>query len=299
MIVDAHLDIGWNAISSGRGFLLPPAPGYVVSRSSLVAAEVGLVFATLYTAPARATRSMRTRFVYENAHEANLMATAQVNYYKASGLDLIGTRDELAAYARNWRKGRLAAILRDAQPMVVKIPEVDLRRGIARMGAQIKKVKGFRCVLANTTTFEIQNAQVVERWRVATIGRRVEPIQSMARVRLCTPPRKRGNRQVHHGGGIPLLRLFRKDFVNFLFLPGIEGAGSRSRCGGLIGRVSLPTEFLDLVHAHRAALRKDQSIQIRWNTGRRSSSACLLLSKRRPRHGQESKNRERKSKEQT
>ena len=111
MIVDAHLDIGWNAISSGRGFLLPPAPGYVVSRSSLVAAEVGLVFATLYTAPARATRSMRTRFVYENAHEANLMATAQVNYYRASGLDLIGTRDELAAYARNWRKGRLAAIL--------------------------------------------------------------------------------------------------------------------------------------------------------------------------------------------
>src|SRR5438046_8581467 len=54
---------------------------------------------------------MRTRFVYENAHEASLMATAQVNYYKASGLDLIGTRDELAAYARNWRKGRLAAIL--------------------------------------------------------------------------------------------------------------------------------------------------------------------------------------------
>jgi len=111
VIVDAHLDIGWNAISSGRGFLLPPAPGYVVSRSSLVAAEVGLVFATLYTAPARATRSMRTRFVYENAHEANLMATAQVNYYRASGLDLIGTRGELAAYARNWRKGRLAAIL--------------------------------------------------------------------------------------------------------------------------------------------------------------------------------------------
>ena len=111
MIVDAHLDIGWNAISAGRGFLQPPAPGYVVSRSSLVAAEVGLVFATLYTAPARARRSMRTRFVYESAHEAHIMAMAQVNYYRSCALDLIGTRAELAAYARGWRKGRLAGVM--------------------------------------------------------------------------------------------------------------------------------------------------------------------------------------------
>ncbi len=111
MIVDAHLDIGWNAISAGRGFLQPPAPGYVVSRSSLIAAEVGLVFATLYTAPARARRSMRTRFVYESPHEAHIMAMAQVNYYRSCALDLIGTRAELAAYARGWRKGRLAAVM--------------------------------------------------------------------------------------------------------------------------------------------------------------------------------------------
>ncbi len=111
MIVDAHLDIGWNAISAGRGFLQPPARGYLVSRSSLVAADVGLVFATLYTAPARARRSMRTRFVYESPHEAHIMAMAQVNYYRSCCLDLIGTRAELAAYARGWRKGRLAAVM--------------------------------------------------------------------------------------------------------------------------------------------------------------------------------------------
>jgi membrane dipeptidase len=111
MIVDAHLDIGWNAISAGRGFLQPPAPGYLVSRSSLAAAEVGLVFATIYCAPARAGRSMRTSFVYESAHEAQLMATAQVNYYRASALELLRTRDEVSAYARGWRKGRLAAVL--------------------------------------------------------------------------------------------------------------------------------------------------------------------------------------------
>jgi len=111
VIVDAHLDIGWNAISDGRGFLLPPAPRYLISRSALVGAGVGLVFATLYTAPARARRAMRTRFVYENAHEAHLMAVSQVNYYRASGLRLIGGTAELASYVGGWKKGQLAAIL--------------------------------------------------------------------------------------------------------------------------------------------------------------------------------------------
>jgi membrane dipeptidase len=111
MIVDAHLDIGWNAVAGGRGFLADPAPGYVISRSALAGAGVGLVFATLYTAPARATRSMRTRFVYENAHEAHIMAVAQVNYYRSCGLQLIRTRAELDGYVRGWRRGHLAAVM--------------------------------------------------------------------------------------------------------------------------------------------------------------------------------------------
>jgi len=111
VIVDAHLDIGWNAISDGRGFLSEPAKGYVISRPSLARGGVGLVFATLYTAPARARRSMRTRFVYENAHEAHIMALAEVNYYRASGLQLIGTRRELDAYVKGWRRGRVAGVL--------------------------------------------------------------------------------------------------------------------------------------------------------------------------------------------
>jgi membrane dipeptidase len=111
VIVDAHLDIGWNAIASGRGFVGEPSPGYAISRSALERAGVGLVFATLYTAPAHARRSMRTRFVYENEHEALLMATAQVNYYAATGLRLIRDRKELAAYVRGWKPGRVAAVL--------------------------------------------------------------------------------------------------------------------------------------------------------------------------------------------
>lgn len=111
MIVDAHLDIAWNAISAGRGFLSAPVPGYLVSRPSLAAAGVGLVFATLYTAPARAGRAMRTRFVYENEHEAHIMALAELNYYRTCGLQLIGTKGQLAAYVRGWKRGQVAAVL--------------------------------------------------------------------------------------------------------------------------------------------------------------------------------------------
>ena len=111
MIVDGHLDIAWNAISAGRPFQGPPAPGYLVSRSVLTATGVGLVFATLYCAPAHARRSMRTRFVYGDAHEAYLMATAQVNYYRSVSLDLIGDRGQLSRHAAGWKKGRLAAVL--------------------------------------------------------------------------------------------------------------------------------------------------------------------------------------------
>jgi membrane dipeptidase len=111
VIVDAHLDIAWNAISDGRGFEGAPAPGYVVSRQALASAGVGLVFATLYTSPARARRSMRTRFVYENAHEAHIMAVAEVNYYRTVGLPLITSAAQLETYARRWRRGQVAAVL--------------------------------------------------------------------------------------------------------------------------------------------------------------------------------------------
>jgi membrane dipeptidase len=111
LIVDAHLDIAWNAVSDGRGFLAPPAPGFLVSRPSLTAAGVGLVFATLYTAPATAGRAMRTRFVYENAHEAHIMAVSEVNYYRACGLRFLRDRAELAEYVGGWKRGQLAAVL--------------------------------------------------------------------------------------------------------------------------------------------------------------------------------------------
>ena len=88
-----------------------PAKGYLVSRSSLARAGVGLIFATLYTAPHPAPKGMRTGFEYQTAHEASLAALAEVNYYRTCGLQIIRTRGELATYVKGWRRGRLASVL--------------------------------------------------------------------------------------------------------------------------------------------------------------------------------------------
>jgi len=65
----------------------------------------------MYTAPAQARRAMRTRYVYENAHEAHLMARSQLNYYRSCELQLIRDSSELDRYARGWKRGQIAAVL--------------------------------------------------------------------------------------------------------------------------------------------------------------------------------------------
>jgi membrane dipeptidase len=110
MIVDAHLDIAWNALAKGRPFDQPPAPGYLVSRPSLLAADVGLVFATIFCSPPRRAE-LDDGYVYRTAPEAALMARAQLGYYRSLGLALVRDREELAAHAGAWSTGRLAAVL--------------------------------------------------------------------------------------------------------------------------------------------------------------------------------------------
>ena len=111
MIVDAHLDIAYNALSEGRGFEGEPAAGYVVSRPALLRAGVGLVFPTIYCAPAQGGRQVSGSYVYATAREAHLMGRAQAGYYQSLGIQLIRERAELDAYAGSWRRGRLAGVL--------------------------------------------------------------------------------------------------------------------------------------------------------------------------------------------
>lgn len=112
MIVDAHLDIAFNALAEGRGFESEPAPGYVVSRPALARAGVGLVFPTIYCSPAaRGGPKVAGPYTYATAREAYLMGRAQALYYRSVGLGLLRDREELDAYLKERRRGRLAGVL--------------------------------------------------------------------------------------------------------------------------------------------------------------------------------------------
>lgn len=110
MIVDSHQDIAWNALAEGRGFTGPPADGYMVSRRALTEAGVGLVFATVFTAPS-GTRWLHLPYSYRTAREAYLLGRSQVSYYESVGLPLIRTGEQLHDYVHHWRQGQLAAVL--------------------------------------------------------------------------------------------------------------------------------------------------------------------------------------------
>jgi membrane dipeptidase len=121
MIVDAHLDIAWNALAHGRGFEGEPAPGHLVSRRARARAGVGLVFPTLYCAPREGRgRRFGGAFTYSTPGDASVMALAQAGYYGAVGLPLLRDRHELDEYVRRWRRGSLAGVLlmEGADPIV-------------------------------------------------------------------------------------------------------------------------------------------------------------------------------------
>lgn len=109
MIVDAHLDLAWNAVGEGRRFDAP-TPGHLVSRPALETAGVGLVIATIWCSPA-GQASFTDGYAYATPREANLMARAQLGWYSSVGLPQLRDRDALARYVRGWRPGRLAAVL--------------------------------------------------------------------------------------------------------------------------------------------------------------------------------------------
>jgi membrane dipeptidase len=121
VIVDAHLDIGYNALLNGHNFLGDPAPGHLVSRGSLVNAGIGLVGATLMCPPAASRRHIEslgtasieepTALFYRTAREASLIAQAQIGYYRSVGLELIRDREGLNDFVRSWSPGKLAAVL--------------------------------------------------------------------------------------------------------------------------------------------------------------------------------------------
>jgi membrane dipeptidase len=121
VIVDAHLDIAYNALLNGHDFAGTPSPNRLISRSALHSAGVGLVGATLMCAPAASRRFIRELsggdtespldLFYRTPRDAYLIAQAQVGYYRSVGLRMISDRADLEEYVRGWTPGQLAALL--------------------------------------------------------------------------------------------------------------------------------------------------------------------------------------------
>jgi membrane dipeptidase len=123
MIVDAHLDIAFNALAAGRPFHGAPASGYLVSQEALQGAEVGLIFPTIFAAPRRRTFSDPGPWCYRSPREANLMGMAQVGYYRSVGLRLLRSAAELRQYRKAWRPGQLAGVLLMENADPIESPE--------------------------------------------------------------------------------------------------------------------------------------------------------------------------------
>jgi len=130
LIVDGHLDIAWNALAFGRGFDGPGTKGYLVTRSALEQAGVGLVFATLFAAPGVEEEMVGTGAYYRNAREARLLALSQLNYYGAVGLPPVRRRRDLG------RPGLQAVVLMEgADPIESPAQVADWwERGVRIVG---------------------------------------------------------------------------------------------------------------------------------------------------------------------
>ncbi len=119
-IVDGHLDIAYNVFNNGRNPQLPlseiraadpkrPSGGIAtVSIPELQKGSVGLVFGTLFVAPAHLNMPILSdKISYSNVQEAHQLAMTQLDYYhrladEMSGVRLVGDtaslRDVIASH---------------------------------------------------------------------------------------------------------------------------------------------------------------------------------------------------------
>lgn len=120
LIIDAHEDIAWNALASGRdvrrsaletrrlekGTDVPQHDGLcMVGLPEWLAGGVEVVFGTIFVRPAR--RGLPDLHTYATAEEAHKLAQAQFDYYhrladECDQIALIGTRVELDTVLSSW-----------------------------------------------------------------------------------------------------------------------------------------------------------------------------------------------------
>ncbi len=160
LIVDAHEDIAWNALSFGRDHTLSalavreaeqgtPAPqrngNTMLGLAEWLLGRVAVVFATLFAAPARRRLGEWDTQSYADFSEARRLYSAQLDYYHRLAEDgrfrLITSRVDLDAVVKSWegelpyRKIGLVVLMENAE--AIREPgELDdwIKRGVRIIG---------------------------------------------------------------------------------------------------------------------------------------------------------------------
>jgi membrane dipeptidase len=129
LIVDAHEDLAWNALTFGRDYSRSAADtralengGPAVQRNGnsliglpdLLRGQVAVVFGTLFVSPARQQSGQWDAQSYSDAETAHRLAQAQLDYYhrladEHETFTRIETRGDLErVLRRKWKPGRRA-----------------------------------------------------------------------------------------------------------------------------------------------------------------------------------------------
>ena len=129
IIVDAHQDLAWNALTFGRDYtrsaletrqleLGGPAPHHngttMLGLPEFLEGQVAVIFATLFAAPARKQEAGWDAQVYSDAEDAFRIANTQLDYYHRLVDDnpqfsLIGGRGDLERVLATWEDSDTAA----------------------------------------------------------------------------------------------------------------------------------------------------------------------------------------------
>jgi membrane dipeptidase len=148
LIVDAHQDLAWNALTFGRDYSRSVSEtraaengGPAVQRNGnslvglpeLLRGQVAVVFGTLFVSPARRQSGDWDAQSYTDAESAHRLAQAQLDYYhrladEHERFTLIGTRGDLTRVLASWEASAEAArrvgvvpLMEGADP--IRVPE--------------------------------------------------------------------------------------------------------------------------------------------------------------------------------
>lgn len=128
LIVDAHLDLAWNALTFGRDYTRPalvtrereqhtetPARNghTLLGLADFLVGRVAVIFGTLFAAPQRRKLGEWDRLTYADSAQAHRLYAQQLDYYhqlvdEHQAFQLIGARGDLENVLATWQQDDLA-----------------------------------------------------------------------------------------------------------------------------------------------------------------------------------------------